>query len=102
MADRPTLAVEVDEHGLLRERLYVDQESGLLLKREQFDADRSGQPPAVGFDTLVFDPATPPPPSPSSPADEAPKALSPDRLGAPGLAPDQLAGGYRRLGVYRR
>ena len=101
VADRPTLAVEVDEHGLLRERLYVDEESGLLLKREQFDAGGAVSR-AVGFDTLVLDPATPPPPSPSSPADQAPKALSPDRLGAPGLAPDQLAGGYRRLGVYRR
>ncbi len=101
VADRPTLAVEVDEHGLLRERLYVDQESGLLLKREQFDATGAVSR-AVGFDTLVLDPATPVPPAPSSPADQAPTALSPDRLGAPGLAPDQLAGGYRRLGVYRR
>lgn len=101
VADRPTMAVDVDEHGLLRERLYIDDESGLVLKREQFDPAGTLSR-AVVFDTLVLDPATPAPPPPSSPADQAATAVSPERLGSPGLAPDQLAGSYRRLGVYRR
>jgi hypothetical protein len=101
VAERPTTTIEVDEHGLLRERLYLDQQSGLLLKREQFDA-AGALTRAVGFDTLVFDPSTPTPAAPSSPADQAPEAVAPQRLGPPGLAPERLAGDYRRLGVYRR
>ena len=100
VADRPTRAVDVEEDGLLRERLYLDEESSLVLKREQFD--RTGAVTRrVTFDTLVLDPATPPPPPPVKPSDQAPESLAPDRLGT-GLAPDQLADGYRRLGVYRR
>ena len=101
VAGRPTTTVEVHEHDLLRERVYLDRESGLLLKREQFDP-AGVVTRVVGFDTLVVDPATPAPAAPSSPADEAPRALSPQRLGSPGLAPERLADGYRRLGVYRR
>jgi hypothetical protein len=100
VADRPTRAIDVEEDGLLRERVYLDAESSLVLKREQFDPT-GAVTRRVAFDTMVLDPATPPPPPPAKSSDQAPKSVPPERLGA-GLAPDQLAEGYRRLGVYRR
>lgn len=100
VAGRPTRMVEVALHeGGVQERIYLDTQTNLLLRRDQFD--RQGEVVrTVAFDSLTVDPSAPPPPPPRSPAQHAPDAVDPGRLSAV-TAPPDLAGSYERMGVYR-
>lgn len=87
--------VEVRKDGVVRERLYLDDASGLLLRREQFGEDGSLER-ILGFDRITIqETSVTAPPPPQSVTRDVPKALSGDGL------PAALAAGYRRLGAYR-
>jgi hypothetical protein len=100
VAGRSATVSEVREGTVLRERLYVDEATGLLLRREQVDPTARVQR-AVGFATITVDQATPVPLTPVGPADKAPRRLAVDELPPAASAPAELIDGYRRVGVYR-
>src|SRR5207253_8089624 len=85
----------------LREKVMLDRETDLLLERRQFDAEGTTTR-VVGFTSLVIDPTTTPTLTPAKTADRSPESVSMASLSSPGLAPDRLADGYARLGVYKR
>ena len=101
VAGRPTTVVDIRQGPLLREQVFLDRETNLLLQRRQFDATGTTTR-VVGFTSLVLDPSTAPPPPAGDPSDRAPEVLTPARLPAPALAPDRLADGYTRVGLFRR
>jgi hypothetical protein len=102
VAGRPTQLIEVrlGPGGRLGERLYVDQRSGLFLRREIFDArGRAGR--VVGFTSITPMAAAEDPPSPP---DKAPNQ-EPTPVGtvqAPYDAPKWLGAGYRLVGAYQK
>jgi len=96
VAGRPTRVVEVHRGATLLERLYLDTETNLLLERDQYDPN--GQVVRqLAFESLAIDPTAPPPSLPKSAAKHAPKRVDADRV----AAPDALADGYERIGIYR-
>lgn len=101
VAGRPTNVVEIRDDGRRRARLYIDQQTGLLLRRDQFD-DSGVRERTVEFRMLIIDQSTPPPRVPP----EASALLAGDgpsiRRVTTGRAPDVVGDGYTRLGVYRR
>jgi len=74
VAGRPTTTVEIRHDGELRERAYIDDETGIILRREQYD--HAGEPQRVltfRDVELVTDgdvPAVPSLPEGPEPADE--------------------------------
>jgi hypothetical protein len=98
VARRPTRAYEVREGALVRERLYFDDDNGLLLRREQLD-ERGLIRRTVGFSTLTFDPGTPAPRRPTAREDRSARQVSPAGLSFP--VPPDLASGYKRMATYR-
>jgi hypothetical protein len=98
---RTTILVEVRQGDVLREQVLLDRQTALLLQRRQFDPT-GATTRVVGFTSLVIDPTTAAPAPPVKPANLAPKSLAPARLSSPAMAPEGLAEGYRRLGVYNR
>ncbi|MGI9032263.1 MAG: sigma-E factor regulatory protein RseB domain-containing protein [Acidimicrobiales bacterium] len=97
VASRAVRVVEVREHEALRERLYLDTATGMLLRLDQLEAD--GVPSrTVSFSAFQIDPATAPPQVPARHADHSPRPLV--AAGSP-TVPEVLAGGYRRMGAYR-
>ncbi|MDQ4132289.1 MAG: hypothetical protein M3179_03590 [Actinomycetota bacterium] len=101
VAGRPTDVVEIRDDGRSRARLYLDQKTGLLLRRDQFD-DSGVRERSVEFRALTVDQGTPP----LSVPPKASALLSGDdpsiRRVRTGRAPDVVGDGYTRLGVYRR
>jgi len=106
VAGRPTdvVAVHLDGTNRLRERLYVDRQSGLLLRRELLDM--AGAPyRSVAFTTLTAGPAAPGPAA-AAPTG-APKAAhsqepTPARhLKRPYKLRSRIGTGYRLLGAYK-
>ena len=97
VAGRSTELVEVREGSVVRERLALDTETGLLLQREQLASDGSTVRRLV-FETIEI--GTPPPPHPDAGhvMDVRPLKVS---LPAPYSAPKRLGAGYERVGVYR-
>lgn len=99
VAGRPTQVIEVrlESGERARERLYVDQDSGLVLRRELLDA--RGRPyRSVGFSTIS--PSASPPLAPRhSRSQEPPPAGDVD---APYDAPPGLGAGYRLIGAYEK
>jgi len=93
VASRPTRVMEVRQAEVVRERLFVDSENGLLLRREQLDL--SGHPVhVVAFSSIDLG-AQVSPPVTSHRADHSPHPL-------PAVsAPSALPGGYRRVAAYR-
>jgi hypothetical protein len=92
--------VEVYEGPVLRERLHVDLDSGLVLRRAQFeDGGRAAR--TVGFERIEIGSSAPPPTLPLRIADRAPSPLASTALPSWAAAPPALAGGYQRVGVYR-
>lgn len=97
--DRPTTRVLLDLDGRLTEEAAVDEASGLLLRRQVYDT--SGETVRVVEFTSLED--VRPAGASSAQAGRGPwKAPPVDEVPRPFGAPDQLAGGYARLGVYRR
>jgi hypothetical protein len=97
VADRSARLVEVREGGILRERLYLDTATGLLLRLEQLEADgTTGRD--VAFSALAIDPTAPAPRAPAHAVNHSPQALA---GAASSPAPASLPGGYRRVGAYR-
>ena len=98
VARRPTRVYEVREGPRARERLYLDTETNLLLRREQLD-ERGLTRRAVGFATFTLDPGTPAPRRPTVLEDRTSNHVSPAGLSFP--VPASLASGYRRMATYR-
>ncbi len=101
VAGRATIVVDVRQQSVLREKVFLDSATDLLLERRQFAPDGTVAR-VVGFTTLVIDPATAPPPSPAKSDNQAPEAVAPASLSSADLAPARLADGYTRVGVYKR
>jgi hypothetical protein len=99
VAGRPTELVLLRRDGELRERLAIDEATGLLLLREVFDA--GGRRVRV---VRVLQLDTAPLPAPSSSATrraDGPSPLRVSSLSSRYRAPDSLAGGYQRVAAYR-
>lgn len=96
VSGRPANVVEVRQGGALLERLALDQASGLLLRREQYE-DLGGPPSrTIEFETVTIGGATP--------ALDPPRTVvnaSPDVVAKSKAAP-ALDGGYQRIGTYKR
>ncbi len=94
VASRPTHVIEVRQDDVVRERLFVDNENELLLRREQLDL--TGHPVhVVAFSSIDLGAQVAAPPTPAHPSDH-----SPDHLSSVS-APTGLPGGYRRIDAYR-
>lgn len=99
VAGRLTRLVHVMSGGVVRERLLVDIGSGLILARDQYDA-RGALRRSVAFEELRLVPGRAVVPQPA--ADRSPRPLDGGVRGRAYRAPSVLAGGYVRLGAYRR
>jgi hypothetical protein len=101
IGSRSSRVVEVRYQGALLERLYLDADTSLLLRREQFEG---GTTPArtVQFDTLTIGGGATAPQPPDSVLDASPKALPAGHVPAGVSAPAALGDGYQRVGVYGR
>lgn len=100
VAGRPTKVVEVHAAGTLLERIYLDTETDLLLERDQYD--REGEVVRrLAFESLTIGKPAEPPSPPRSPAQHAPDQIRPDRLRSAAAAPETLADGYQRMGIYK-
>lgn len=94
VASRPTNVVEVRQSGAVRERLFLDAENGLLLRREQLD--QTGHVArVVAFSVIDLDPQIAAPVAPARLSDHTPQRLS--SVAAPVILPE----GYRRVDAYR-
>jgi sigma-E factor negative regulatory protein RseB len=101
VAGRPTKVVEVRSDGTLLERVFLDNETSLLLERDQYDRE-GAVVRRLAFESLTIGGTLAQPPSPPpSPAQHAPAQVSPDRLRSPAAAPESLADGYQRIGIYK-
>ena len=100
LAGRTSRVVELHHKGALLERLHLDVQTGLLLKRDQFDA-RGDIVRTLAFESLTVGDPVGPLADPRSPAHHAPQAVAADRLGRSAVAPRTLDDGYERMGIYR-
>jgi len=99
VAGRTATVVEVRQGGALLERLALERESGLLLRREQFEDGATSSPTpsrTIEFETLAIGPTTPPPDAPRTVVNVVPKVVSSPKTAV------ALDGGYQRVGVYKR
>jgi sigma-E factor negative regulatory protein RseB len=99
VAARPTRVMEVRlaSGGRLRERLYLDPESGFLLRREMLDA--RGEPYRfVGYVTIAPSQA----PAPAAPRSQAREPLPTGKVSSPYHAPRRLGDGYQLVGSYQK
>jgi hypothetical protein len=97
----PTLIIDILRHRQVRERLFVAQLTGLLLRREQFDG-RGRLQRWMGFRELKIDATAPPLPRPVSTNTSAASVVSAGELHAPYTAPATLGNGYERTGLFRQ
>lgn len=99
---RPTRVVEFrDRGGVLLERLFLDRETDLLLRREQFDGGASPVR-TIGFETVTIGSVNAAPHAPSKVGNASLLPVRGSRLPAGVAAPGNLPDSYQRLGVYRR
>ena len=98
VAGRPTDLAVLTVGRRVDERWYLDDETGLLLRREQVDGHGAGVR-SVGFDALTVRPPQALP-TPVASVDLRPRLAG--HLQAPLVAPSGLAGDYRKVGMYRR
>ncbi|MGH9279725.1 MAG: hypothetical protein ACRD12_16710 [Acidimicrobiales bacterium] len=99
VVNRPARVVEARHKGALVERLFLDVETGLLLRREHFEG--AGPPDrTVEFESVTIGGAPPPLTVPPQAVDHASEVVS---QGVPSgvSAPAALAEGYARVGLYR-
>lgn len=98
VAGRPTSLMVFRTGGRLRERLAVDEGTGLVLRRELFGRDGE----AVRVVTVTgFDGSAPSLPAGRPAADQA-RRMEPEALGDLYRSPATLAGGFERVSAYRR
>lgn len=102
VAGRSSRVVEVHDDGMLLERLYLDTETDLLMRREQFEPGRSAPVRSSGFQTVVVGTSTAAPNRPVKVVDAAPRLIASSHLPRGVSAPRGLDEGYERLGLYRR
>jgi negative regulator of sigma E activity len=100
VAGRPTKVVEVHTAGDLLERLFLDTETNLLLERDQYDRQGAVMR-RLAFESLSIGVPAAPLSPPRSPAKHAPYQVAPERLSSPAAAPESLADGYQRMGIYK-
>lgn len=100
VAGRPTTLVVLRTAGEVRETLAVDDTTGLVLRRELF----AGSARPVRTVTVTELDTQPPvlPAGSSVAADDRVHPVAPATLGSPYRVPEQLDGGYRRVGAFRR
>ena len=106
IAGRATRQVDAADHQVrVRERLYFDESTGLLLRREQLDL-RGNTVRAVGFVSIdeaagAFFGVVPAeaPRAPRSAATRQPQSI--ESVGAPFRAPSTAGDGFRLAGRYR-
>jgi hypothetical protein len=102
VAGYPTRVAEVRKEGVLRELLFFEERTGLLVRRDQYgrngDLERR-----VEFQTLaIADSAAAPPAAPRGARSLSLRPTSASTLPSSFEAPGRLAQGYRRLGLYLR
>lgn len=97
--ERPTTRVLLHLDGRLTEEAAVDDASGLLLRRQLYDS--SGVTVRVVEFTSLED-LRPAGANTAKPASGRWKVPMVDEVPRPFRAPEELAGGYARLGAYRR
>ena len=96
-----TAVIDIRRHNRVRERLYVEEYSGLLLRRQQFD-DRGRLQRSMGFLKLEVDSDAPALPRPERAATGAPQLIDAEDLHRPYSAPAALGEGYQRTGAFRQ
>jgi hypothetical protein len=96
-----TTVIDIRRHGRVRERLYAEHSSGLLLRREQFDDDGQLER-STEFRKLEVDADAPALPRPVSAATDAPRPIGAGDLRRPYSAPPVLGEGYQRTGLFRQ
>lgn len=102
VANRASRIVEVrSRSGPVVERLYLDVETDLMLRREQFE-DGKGPFRTVAFETVTIGASVAASSGPVDFKNAAPQVLSAANLPAGVSAPSALADGYQRIGLYRR
>jgi negative regulator of sigma E activity len=101
VAGRLSDIVEVREDEAVRERVYLDAENGLLLRRDQFD-DAGNTDRKVEFKTLTIGAPARAAEVPAQTVDETPRKVSTAGSVTSPSAPSGLPDGYRRLGAYRQ
>ena len=99
VAGRPTTLVEVRRGEVVRQRLYLDRETNLLLRREQLN-DAGSLERLVYFVTFSLDRASPAPDMPIRAINHAAHEVSPRDLSPSFPAPAALDLGYRRIGTF--
>jgi hypothetical protein len=99
MLGRKTSQVELSHAGVVRERLYLDDATGLVLRREQLDPSGAVRR-QVRFDALQIGAKVPVSP-PQSSGSSAPKRVKISRLSSAYRVPSGLAGGYERTGTFK-
>ncbi|HEX2041351.1 MAG TPA: sigma-E factor regulatory protein RseB domain-containing protein [Acidimicrobiales bacterium] len=97
VADRAARVLEVREGAMLRQRLALDMQTNLVLRREHLATDGRVER-VVTFTSLKIPDQPPVPAPPSSSEDHAGRAIS--AVSAPFSAPPVLREGYRRVGLY--
>lgn len=98
VAGRPTSLVVLRTAGAVRERLAIDETSGLVLRRELYGtADRPVRTVTV---TELDD--SPPELAPAQRAREVADPVDPEAQAAAYRSPKALAGGYERVAAFRR
>jgi len=100
VAGRPTTLVDIRTVlGTIDERMYLDDSTGLVLRREQFDGGAAVR--VVAFTSIDIG-AGSQEQAPMVRHDDRPHQLEPLALAAPYRAPRQLAAGYVLVSVLRR
>jgi hypothetical protein len=100
IAERATIVVELRRADEVRERLYLDQGTRLLVRREQLDHDQRVRR-SISFERLSATAATVPE-HVADPGGSRPAWAAAGRLPASYRAPESLSAGYRRIGAYHR
>lgn len=100
VSGRSARVVEVRWGGQLLERLALDEATGLLLRREQFE-NGGGPSRTVEFQSISFNPTTVDAAT-GKIVNAAPEVVPPTRIPSGISAPRALTDGYERVGLYRR
>src|SRR5581483_5096444 len=100
VAGYPTDVVEALKGGTVRERLDLEANTKLLLRRSQYDA-RGTLQRSFTFDHInIGDQSMTPPTTPAAPRSDVPKTLALSKVPSSEREPSVLASGYKRLGAF--